>query len=118
MRVFLIEDDAMILRALERMLRPLFAELRSFADPHSAMDEAAKSPPDLVISDYSLPQVDGIDVLAAVRAANPRVRTVLLSGNIPDDRIDAGVRDGLVDRFMTKPWSHDALIEVISALAA
>jgi CheY-like chemotaxis protein len=118
MRIFLIEDDDMIRRALQRELRSLVADLRVFADPSPALEAAKAEPPDLLVTDYSLPNLDGVDALTAIRRSNPAVRTLLLSGTIPDEKIADAIEGGLVDRFVSKPWSHTELQEVLAKLTS
>ena len=117
MRIFCIDDDALIRRALERSLRATGADLRLFDNPLEALRVAQVDPPDLLISDYSLPDLDGIDALTAIRKAHPQVRTVLLSGSVPDGKVAEAIEGGVVDRVLGKPWGNAELRAAISDLS-
>jgi CheY-like chemotaxis protein len=101
-RVLLVDDDPSLLRALWRLLRPEF-EVLTATDGASALAALADFHPDLVISDASMPIMDGRELLAEVRRRDPSCRTLLLSG----------CTSGTTGDFpmFVKPWDSEQLLE-------
>lgn len=118
MRVFVVEDDEFIRKALVRTLRPVFPGIETFADPEEAIAAARGGSPAVVISDYSLPHRDGVDLITELRRTNPLLGTVLLSGTVVDEKIAAALDRGIIDRFVQKPWRHGELTQTVQALLA
>jgi len=115
-RIYIIEDDEMIRRALMRSLRSVDAEIRVFPEPIEAIGAARTERVDLVISDYSMPNLDGVQALGELRSVHQSVRTLLLSGNLPNEAVCGALKAGLVDRFLVKPWKQTELRAVIDEL--
>ena len=69
-RVLVIDDEPQILRALRINLRARRYEVATAATGTEALEEAARNPPDLVILDLGLPDMDGVDVIGT--AVQPR----------------------------------------------
>jgi CheY-like chemotaxis protein len=100
--VLFIDDDSMVLRALERTLRPACKEWRMvFALGSSAALATLEAESfDAVVSDLSMPGMDGAALLARVRAKSPKAVCILLSGGA---RSGLTPVDGVADEVLTKP---------------
>jgi len=116
MRIYVIEDDEYIRRALDRLLRAVNAEVRLFAEPADAVEQATSESVDVVISDYSLPGIDGLETLGRIRRAHPAARTMLLSGTAQNEAIVHALECGLIDLFVSKPWRHQDLRVALTEL--
>jgi two-component system KDP operon response regulator KdpE len=103
-RILVVEDQMQLLRALEINLRARQYEVATARTGREALATAAATPPDAMILDLGLPDVDGTEVIAAFRGSS-RAPLIVLSGRTsPGDKIgalDAGpdaydqaVRDG------------------------
>ena len=66
-RVLVVDDEPQILRALRINLRARRYEVTTAANGTQALEEAAAHPPDLVILDLGLPDMDGVDVIGGLR---------------------------------------------------
>ena len=81
----------------------------------AALDAAATRPPDLVVLDVMLPDIDGFEVCRRLRDARDFVPVIFLSArDAEDDRVTGFVRGG--DDYVTKPFSLEELTLRISAL--
>jgi two-component system probable response regulator PhcQ len=118
MRIYIIEDEETIRRALRRSLRHPRIEIRDFAEPFEAIEAAKSEEIDLVVSDYSLPGLNGVCAIDQIRKLQPSARTVVLSGNSPDDVICRAMKDNVVDRYMAKPWRHAELRALVDELVS
>ena len=107
-RVLVVDDEPQILRALRINLRARQYEVATAATGTQALDEAAAHPPDLVILDLGLPDMDGVDVIGGLRGWTS-VPIIVLSGRADStDKVEA--LDAGADDYVTKPFGMDELL--------
>jgi two-component system KDP operon response regulator KdpE len=106
--VLVVDDEPQILRALRINLRARRYEVATAANGTQALDEAAAHPPDLVILDLGLPDMDGVDVIGGLRGWTA-VPIIVLSGRADsNDKVEA--LDAGADDYVTKPFGMDELL--------
>lgn len=114
MRVLVVDDDPQILRALRINLHARQFDVVTAADGATALDVARNQKPDLLVLDLGLPDVDGIDVIRALRAWTD-VPIIVLSGR-------AGSNDKIIalnagaDDYVTKPFNIEELLARMRAV--
>ncbi len=114
-RVLVVDDEPQILRALAINLRARRYEVFTAANGADALATAASHPPDLVILDLGLPDMDGVDVIRGLRGWTS-VPIVILSGRTDSaDKVDA--LDAGADDYITKPFGVDELMARMRAVA-
>jgi len=107
-RVLVVDDEPQILRALRINLRARRYDVATAASGTQALDEAAAHPPDLVILDLGLPDMDGVDVIGGLRGWTA-VPIIVLSGRADStDKVEA--LDAGADDYVTKPFGMDELL--------
>ena len=107
-RVLVVDDEPQILRALRINLRARRYEVAIAANGTQALDAAAAHPPDLVILDLGLPDMDGVDVIGGLRGWTT-VPIIVLSGRADStDKVEA--LDAGADDYVTKPFGMDELL--------
>jgi len=108
------DDDDVVRSTLGRLLRHLDMTVADAPDGAAAIQKIEGTPFDLVISDLSMPALDGFAVLAAVKARQPRTPVIILTGagGVPD--CVRAMREGAFD-FVTKPFHPTALTETVRA---
>jgi two-component system KDP operon response regulator KdpE len=107
-RVLVVDDEPQILRALRINLRARHYEVTIAANGTQALDAAAAHPPDLVILDLGLPDMDGVDVIGGLRGWTA-VPIIVLSGRADStDKVEA--LDAGADDYVTKPFGMDELL--------
>jgi two-component system KDP operon response regulator KdpE len=112
-RVLVVEDQPQLLRALGINLRARQYEVLTAATGRDALTTAAASPPDAVILDLGLPDVDGVEVIATLRSWS-RSPIIVLSGRTsPGDKI--GALDAGADDYVTKPFGMAELLARLRA---
>ena len=110
----MVEDEPALLRALEINLRARGYQVSSSADGQTALAEAARRPPDAVLLDLGLPDMDGSEVIRRLRAWTA-VPVLVLSGRAGSgDKI--GALDAGADDYVTKPFSMEELLARLRAL--
>jgi two-component system KDP operon response regulator KdpE len=114
-RVLVVDDEPQILRALAINLRARHYEVFTAATGADALATAASHPPDLVILDLGLPDIDGIEVIRGLRGWST-VPIVVLSGRTDSaDKVDA--LDAGADDYLTKPFGVDELMARMRAVS-
>jgi len=111
-RILVVEDDAQIARVLRLELEHEGYVVDSATDGLSGLEKALKEP-DLVILDVMLPKLDGLEVLARVRAKSRVPVIVLTAKDRVADRV--GGLDGGADDYLTKPFSIEELLARVRA---
>lgn len=68
---------------------------------------------DVLVSDQQMPGMKGLDLMAEVRRRSPDTVRILLSGQVDLSDVTAAFNDGLLARFMVKPWKDEELVGAI-----
>ena len=113
-RVLVVDDDPQILRALRINLRARKYDVEVAADGAGALRLAAAHPPDLIVLDLGLPDMDGAEVIRGLRGWTT-VPIIVLSGRAGSaDKVEA--LDAGADDYVTKPFGLDELLARIRAV--
>jgi DNA-binding NarL/FixJ family response regulator len=117
-RVVLVEDNKVFREALELLLglRSDMEVVASVQDGGDAADVAARLKPDVVLMDYRLPGLDGVQATRAVREAAPETAVVCLTASANLRERDALIEAGAVD-CLRKDQGLEAIVEAIRAAA-
>ncbi|MGW1729407.1 response regulator [Streptomyces sp. NPDC002306] len=112
-RVLVVEDDPQLVRALVINLQARRYEVDAAPDGATALRLAAAHQPDVVVLDLGLPDMDGVDVLKALRGWS-RVPVLVLSARRSSGEKVAALDAG-ADDYVTKPFSMDELMARLRA---
>ena len=107
-RVLIVEDEPQLRRALAINLRARHYEVEAVGDGAAALRSAASAPPDLVIVDLGLPDMDGVEVIAGLRGWTSVPIIVLSARDSQGQKVDA--LDTGADDYLTKPFGMDELL--------
>ncbi|MET0522149.1 MAG: response regulator [Jiangellaceae bacterium] len=111
--VLIVEDEPQLLRALAINLRARGYDVQTAADGTTALTLAGRRPPDLVILDLGLPDIDGIDVIHGLRGWTQTPIVVLSARQDQADKVAA--LDAGADDYLTKPFGMDELLARLRA---
>ena len=114
--VFVVDDEPMLLELAEAILKPIGYNVRTFRDPELALKEFPAARPEVIVTDYVMGRMSGMDLIRECRRLNPKQKIVLLSGTV-DEQVfaDAPVKP---NHFMSKPYQIHELADCIRALLA
>jgi two-component system KDP operon response regulator KdpE len=115
MRVLVIDDEPQIVQALTMNLRARRYQVRSAASGAEALQVAAEFPPDVVLLDLGLPDMDGVEVIHGLRSESSAPIIVLSGRTGGSDKV--GALDAGADDYVTKPFGMDELMARIRAVA-
>ena len=93
-------------------------KVRLFHDPQKALSAyaAAKPAPDVLVTDYAMAKMSGMDLIRECKRLNPQQKTILLSGTVDESvYADSPIKP---DCLMTKPYHIHKLVEIIHSLIA
>ena len=118
-RVVLVEDNAVFREALELLLglREDVEVVAAVGDGAEAVEAARTHRPDVLLMDYRLPGLDGVEATAAVHAAAPEVAVVILTASIAPREFDALLAAGAV-ACLSKDQELDEIVAAIHRAAA
>ena len=112
-RVLIVEDEPGLRRALQINLRARDYEVTAVGDGGSALSAAAAQPPDVVVLDLGLPDMDGTEVIEGLRGWSRAPIIVLSARQAQGDKVVA--LDVGADDYMTKPFGMDELLARLRA---
>jgi DNA-binding response OmpR family regulator len=117
-KVLVVEDDPAIARVLRLLLERSGFVVNRAEDGLTAVDRFDQEPPDLVLLDVTLPDIDGWTVLRHIRAASEpasAVPVVVVTSQVQSR--DRSVAEG-ADAFVAKPFDNSELVAQVDALLA
>ena len=112
-KIMVVDDEAGILRVLDRTLRKAGYSVRGIISPREVVPLLQKEEFDLVLLDMVMPGVDGLELLRAVRQAAPRIPVILMTGYASPDMIASTMGAG-AQSFMAEPFAPEELISELS----
>lgn len=115
-RVLLVDDEALLLSFLSKVLRVRGFEVGTAAGGAEALAELGRERYDVVVLDQRMPGMDGIATLERIRDLDARLPVIFLSGLAEMSTAVEAVRRGAVD-YLMKPASVDKLCEKIRSSA-
>jgi DNA-binding NarL/FixJ family response regulator len=114
-KLLLVEDNDIFRESLELLLDAFAPDVEVVAavpDGRSAVEECVEREPDVVLVDYRLPELDGVETTAAIRDARPEAAVVVLSAEAGNGAIDALYEAGAVS-FLTKDCELEEIVEAV-----
>jgi DNA-binding NtrC family response regulator len=109
--IFVVDDEPMLLELAMVILEPLGYQVTTFRDPQQALRAYGKSPPDLLITDYAMHEMNGLALLEGCRKIRPTQKVLLISGTV-DESVYSGTK-GKPDAFLAKPYTTKQLVEAV-----
>lgn len=107
--LLVVDDEPSIQNALKRELRLENCQVITAASAKEALDLLAIHPVDVVLTDLRLSQMSGVELLRKIRGLHPDVVRIVLSASTEVGSILKAVNEGVIYRFITKPWDPDDL---------
>lgn len=113
-RVLAVDDEAYVLRALQRELRGQPFDLVTESDPALALERIRQEEFDIVISDCRMPGIDGVRLLTEVRRRHPHTVRIMLSGHADMQDLLLSINEAGIYRFISKPWNMPDLSSAVT----
>ncbi len=124
LRILLVDDEPNILSALRRCLAGIDVsqldgealQFETFTTPEAAIERSEEQDFNLVISDYRMPSMNGVEFLSRMMQIQPAAPRVIISGFADRDAIIAAVNEVHLTRFIEKPWKDEELRQTVLSI--
>ena len=112
--VVVVDDEDMVLTSIQSFLGlETDYNVVTFSSAIEALDYVKESEVDLVISDYLMPEMDGITFLAKVREMKPEVPRIILTGYADKENAIKAINEVGLFQYIEKPWDNSDLLIII-----
>jgi len=108
-RIVMIDDESVILELLRNILNLKNWETSSFLDSTTALASIEVNPPDLILLDICMPEMDGYELCKQLKRMGVKAPVIFLSGMVQQEDIIRGFEAGGVD-FITKPFHYQEVL--------
>lgn len=105
--IAIVDDEEMVLTSLRSfLLLETDYEVETFSSPQTALAELRDKPVDLVISDYLMPGMNGIEFLLEVKRLHPFATRILLTGYADKENAIKAINEVGLYQYVEKPWNN------------
>lgn len=112
--IVLVDDEEMVLTSLRSILSlETDYEIKTFLSVNEALEHISSSDVDLVISDYLMPEMDGITFLSKVRDLKPEIPRIILTGYADKENAIKAINEVGLYQYIEKPWDNEDLMIII-----
>jgi DNA-binding NtrC family response regulator len=112
--VFVVDDEEMVALALQGFLElETDYRVRTFTEPHSALEAVEAEPPAVIIADFMMPGLDGISFLRRCREIHAMATRILLTGYADKENAIRAINEAGLYHYLEKPWNNDHLKLVV-----
>jgi DNA-binding NtrC family response regulator len=113
-RLLFVDDEENVLHALKRVFRRSGYQIDTVGSPLEALLLIAAHDYDLLLVDFCMPEMNGVDLLKQAQAAGHKINAILLTGNADTSAAFTAIQEGLLDRFLLKPWDDATLRQAVA----
>lgn len=110
----LVDDEFPVIESIRCLLKDAPYQMDIFTDPKEALRRTREQRYDLVISDYLMPEMDGITLVKAIGKIAPETRSIILCGYSQLGAVLRAVKQAEISHYVTKPWNDEGLKEAIA----
>ena len=116
--VFVVDDEPLLIELAAALLEPAGYAIQTFRDADSALQayKSAEAYPQVILTDYAMHRMTGLDLVRECRKINPRQKIIMVSGTV-DEKIFQTSRFK-PDHFLAKPYQGKQLISLIESVLA
>ncbi len=110
-KILILDDDKLVTKTLTLLLNAQTKyEVFAFNSPIEALAFVKENEIDLIISDFLMPEMDGITFLSEVKKAKPSITTILLTGYADKENAIKAINEVGLYKYIEKPWDNDELL--------
>jgi len=112
--VVIVDDEEMVLTSISSFLNlETSYRVETFTSAQAALDFVANNDVDLAMSDYLMPEMDGITFLAKVRDIKPQVPRIILTGYADKENAIKAINEVGLFQYIEKPWDNEDILIVL-----
>ena len=115
-KILLVDDAAFMRKVIKDTLNKNgYTDVHEAVDGADAVEKYEELHPDLVMMDITMPNMDGLEALKAIRAKDPNANVVMCSAMGQESMVIDAVRSGAKD-FIVKPFKPDRVLKTVSSI--
>jgi DNA-binding NtrC family response regulator len=103
--ILYLDDEVMLLNLFKEIFRDEY-QVETASTPAEARHLLTLHAPDVIISDWSMPEISGVEFLREVAGVCPKAFRILLTGFAHAGEMIKEIRTGIIQQFIPKPWSE------------
>jgi len=112
--IIIVDDEDMVLTSLKSFLNlETDYDVHTFTSAGNALKFIKNTEVDLVVSDYLMPEMDGMTFLSKVRDMRPEVPRIILTGYADKENAIKAINEVGLFQYIEKPWDNDDLLIII-----
>ena len=113
-RILIVDDEPLVVKSLQALLTlEADYEILAFTSCRAALEAIRTRPCDVAISDFLMPEMDGVTFLREVRRLYVEVPLIILTGYADKDSAVRAINEVGLYQYLEKPWKNDDLLQVI-----
>ena len=110
-KILVVDDDSTVTSSLRILLNlEGFTDVAIFNTPVEAVEYLKENPRDVIISDFKMPEMDGLEFLSKARVLYPNASMILLTGYADKEKAIRAINEVGLYKYIEKPWDNDELI--------
>lgn len=114
--IVLVDDEEMVLTSIRAFLNlETEYEVSTFSNPAEAAQSFGSRRMDVVVTDYLMPHMTGLDLLRKAKEAQPAAARILLTGHADKQSAIQAINDVGLYQYLEKPWDNAQLLLVINS---
>ncbi len=110
--IFVIDDEPHIRAVVKEALEGEGYQVFCYQNPLEGLDEASRKNPDLIIADLLMPEMNGLELIHKIKAFNPDINVLVITGHASLDSAIGAIRAGASD-YMIKPFKIAELLNAV-----
>ena len=113
-RIILVDDEKMVTSAFKTLLKVEgYTNIECFNDPQTAVEYLKSNTPDIVVSDFMMPKMNGLEFLTEAKKLHPEVSMIMLTGYADKENAIRAINEIGLYKYIEKPWDNDDLLVTI-----
>ena len=110
-KIIVVDDDTIVTSAFKTLFKVEgFTDVHLFNDPKKALLFLNEEIPDLIISDFLMPEMNGLEFLSEAKKLHPEVSMILLTGYADKENAIKAINEIGLYKYIEKPWDNDDLL--------
>ena len=110
-RIIIVDDEQIMLSTLKMLLElEGFNNLALFNKPQDALADIENNTPDLILSDFMMPEMNGIEFLSKAKKLCPDTSMILLTGYADKENAFKAINEVGIYKYIEKPWDNEDLL--------
>lgn len=115
-RILILDDEEIVVNSLKSLLcLETTYDVLTFTSCQEALEAIRRNPIDLAISDFLMPEMDGVSFLKEVRRIYPAIQLIILTGFADKESAIRAINEVRLYQYLEKPWENDELIQIIES---